>query len=85
MITKDTTSSELFKRAKRIIPGGVNSPVRSFNSVDGNPLFIQRVQASSWTAEGNKLIDFVGSLAQPLLAMLIQMLFLPYIKLLTRP
>ena len=62
MITKDTTSSELFKRAKRIIPGGVNSPVRSFNSVDGNPLFIQRASgAHLWTAEGNKLIDFVGS------------------------
>ena len=55
-------SSQLFAQAQGYIPGGVNSPVRSFKSVGGVPLFIQRDQGSHiWDADGNELIDYVGS------------------------
>jgi glutamate-1-semialdehyde 2,1-aminomutase len=55
-------SSRLFAQAQGYIPGGVNSPVRSFKSVGGVPLFIQRGQGSHiWDADGNELIDYVGS------------------------
>src|SRR3954468_17221508 len=55
-------SQELFERAARVIPGGVNSPVRAFRSVGGNPLFIQRASGSRLTdADGNEYIDYVGS------------------------
>ena len=59
----DTTrSSELFARAQGYIPGGVNSPVRSFRSVGGTPLFIKRGKGSRiWDTDGNELVDYVGS------------------------
>src|SRR5437762_13804138 len=55
-------SEELFNRAQEVIPGGVNSPVRAFRSVGGNPLFIQRGNGSHvWDADGREYIDYVGS------------------------
>ena len=59
----DTTrSAELYAQAQDYIPGGVNSPVRSFRSVGGTPLFIQRGKGSRiWDTDGNKLVDYVGS------------------------
>ena len=39
---KNITSSALFSRAKEVIPGGVNSPVRAFRAVGGNPIFIKK-------------------------------------------
>jgi glutamate-1-semialdehyde 2,1-aminomutase len=55
-------SEELFSRAQRVIPGGVNSPVRAFRAVGGKPLFIQRGEGSHiWDADGKEYIDYVGS------------------------
>jgi len=55
-------SEELFARAVKVIPGGVNSPVRSFQAVGGSPLFISRAQgARVWDAEGREYLDYVGS------------------------
>ncbi len=55
-------SDSLFARAERVIPGGVNSPVRAFRSVDRSPLFIRRAKgAYLWDQDGNKFIDYVGS------------------------
>jgi glutamate-1-semialdehyde 2,1-aminomutase len=55
-------SEELFRRAQEIIPGGVNSPVRAFRSVGGNPPFIARGEGSHlFDADGNEYIDYVGS------------------------
>jgi glutamate-1-semialdehyde 2,1-aminomutase len=55
-------SIELFKKAKRTIPGGVNSPVRAFKSVGGRPLFIKKASGSKiYDADGNEYIDYVGS------------------------
>jgi glutamate-1-semialdehyde 2,1-aminomutase len=55
-------SSQLFTQAQGYIPGGVNSPVRSFKSVGGTPLFIRRGHGSHiWDADGNEFIDYVGS------------------------
>lgn len=55
-------SARLFKRAKRVIPGGVNSPVRAFNAVGGDPIFVERGKGSRiWTADGKELTDFCGS------------------------
>ena len=55
-------SSDLFKLAKQVIPGGVNSPVRAFKSVDMNPLFIVSAKGSHITdADGHSYIDFVAS------------------------
>src|SRR5688572_10199670 len=55
-------SEELFRRAQELIPGGVNSPVRAFRSVGGNPLFIARGDGSHiFDADGNEYIDYVGS------------------------
>lgn len=52
----------LFERAKRIIPGGVNSPVRAFKAVGGTPRFIERAQgAYMFDAEGKRFIDYIGS------------------------
>jgi glutamate-1-semialdehyde 2,1-aminomutase len=53
---------ELFERAKRVIPGGVNSPVRAFKAVGGTPRFVQRAQgAYFWDADGKRYIDYIGS------------------------
>ena len=52
----------LFERAQRVIPGGVNSPVRAFRAVGGTPRFIARAQgAYLWDAEGQRYIDYIGS------------------------
>ncbi len=55
-------SRALFAAAQRVIPGGVNSPVRAFRAVGGEPLFIQRGAGSHiWDADGNEYIDYVLS------------------------
>jgi glutamate-1-semialdehyde 2,1-aminomutase len=60
MISKK--SEELFRRAEKKIPGGVNSPVRAFRSVGRNLLFIARSSgARLWDVDGNEFIDYVGS------------------------
>jgi glutamate-1-semialdehyde 2,1-aminomutase len=52
----------LFERAKKLIPGGVNSPVRAFRAVGGTPRFVQRAQGSHfWDANGKRYIDYIGS------------------------
>jgi len=55
-------SEELFARARKLIPGGVNSPVRAFKAVGGTPLFIRKAEGSRiWDADGNAYLDYVGS------------------------
>jgi glutamate-1-semialdehyde 2,1-aminomutase len=55
-------SKRLFRRASAVIPGGVNSPVRAFKAVGGNPLFIERAKGSKiYDADGNSYIDYVLS------------------------
>ncbi len=55
-------SREMFAAAQRVIPGGVNSPVRAFRAVGGDPLFIERGAGSRiWDADGNAYIDYVLS------------------------
>ena len=57
-----TTNHELFQRAQARIPGGVNSPVRAFKSVGGEPFFTARADgAFLWDVEGTRYIDYVGS------------------------
>ncbi len=57
-----TQSQQLFSHAKKVIPGGVNSPVRAFRSVGGNPLFIDHAAgAYLFDADGNRYIDYVLS------------------------
>nr|WP_145544737.1 glutamate-1-semialdehyde 2,1-aminomutase [Variovorax boronicumulans] len=57
-----STNEELFARAQRVIPGGVNSPVRAFRAVGGVPRFVQRAQGPYfWDAEGQRYIDYIGS------------------------
>lgn len=56
------SNAELFDRACRSIPGGVNSPVRAFRSVGGTPRFVQRAQGPYfWDAEDKRYIDYIGS------------------------
>ena len=55
-------SSALFSEAKKVIPGGVNSPVRAFKAVGGDPIFVERAEgAYLHDADGNKLIDYINS------------------------
>ncbi|RPI36527.1 MAG: glutamate-1-semialdehyde-2,1-aminomutase [Nitrospiraceae bacterium] len=57
-----TKSKELFQKALRLIPGGVNSPVRAFRAVGGNPLFIEKAKGSKiYDVDGNSYIDYVLS------------------------
>ena len=57
-----TTNDQLFERARKVIPGGVNSPVRAFRAVGGTPRFIARAQGPyMWDAEGKRFIDYIGS------------------------
>ena len=57
-----TQSEEIMQKSKTYIPGGVNSPVRAFNSVNGDPIAITSGNGSVITdADGNDYIDFVGS------------------------
>lgn len=59
----NTTNSEnLYEQAKKFMPGGVNSPVRAFNSVGRSPLFIERAEGDRiYDADGNEFIDYVCS------------------------
>ncbi len=55
-------SSELFHRAEKVIPGGVNSPVRAFRGVGGDPVFIEKAEgAYLFDSDGKRYIDYVGS------------------------
>lgn len=57
-----TISEELFAAAQKVIPGGVNSPVRAFKAVGGQPLFIDQAEgAYIWDVDGNRYIDYVLS------------------------
>src|SRR5512143_541175 len=57
-----SSNHDLFQRARRLMPGGVNSPVRAFKSVGGEPFFTARADAAYlWDADGRRYIDYVGS------------------------
>jgi glutamate-1-semialdehyde 2,1-aminomutase len=57
-----TKSEEIFTSAQQLMPGGVNSPVRAFKSVGGQPIVFDRVKgAYVWDVDGNQYIDYVGS------------------------
>jgi len=57
-----TKSTQLFAKAKKYIPGGVNSPVRAFKSVGGVPIFIERGSGSKfYDVDKNEYIDYIGS------------------------
>ena len=57
-----TQSEKLFTEALKHIPGGVNSPVRAFRAVGGNPFFVNKARgARVWDVDGNELIDYVGT------------------------
>jgi glutamate-1-semialdehyde 2,1-aminomutase len=58
----DDVSRNLFERAQRLLPGGVNSPVRAFRAVGGSPIFIQSASGATLVgADGARYIDYVGS------------------------
>ena len=58
----EVTNAGLFERANRVIPGGVDSPVRAFRSVGGTPYFVARGQgAYVWDVEGRRYTDYVQS------------------------
>ena len=62
MTTTPDQNTALFERARQVIPGGVNSPVRAFNAVGGTPPFIARAQgATLWDANGKSYVDYIGS------------------------
>ncbi|MEZ5432584.1 MAG: hypothetical protein R3F31_15690 [Verrucomicrobiales bacterium] len=55
-------SDSLFALAKQYIPGGVNSPVRAFRNVGGDPFFARRAKGSKvWDVDDNHYIDYVGT------------------------
>ncbi|RJP23388.1 MAG: glutamate-1-semialdehyde-2,1-aminomutase [Candidatus Abyssobacteria bacterium SURF_5] len=57
-----TKSKQLWKQAQRLMPGGVNSPVRAFKGVGGSPIFVERGKGSRiWDVDGNEYIDYVCS------------------------
>jgi len=59
---KNEISHDLFTRAKALMPGGVNSPVRAFKSVGGEPFFAQSAQGAYLTdVDGNRYVDYIGS------------------------
>jgi glutamate-1-semialdehyde 2,1-aminomutase len=61
-MTSTDANLQLFDRARAVIPGGVNSPVRAFKAVGGTPRFIARAQgAYMWDAAGERYIDYIGS------------------------
>jgi glutamate-1-semialdehyde 2,1-aminomutase len=61
-MSTEATNAQLFERAQRVIPGGVNSPVRAFRAVGGTPRFIARAQgAHLFDAEGKRYLDYIGS------------------------
>src|SRR5258707_3425058 len=56
------SSASLFSEARRYIPGGVNSPVRAFRNVGGEPFFVVKAKGSHlWDIDGREYIDFVGT------------------------
>src|SRR5277367_5333372 len=58
----DDVSRLLFERASRVIPGGVNSPVRAFRAVGGTPVFVSRAEgAYLYGVDGRRYVDYVGS------------------------
>ena len=58
----DKLSQELFARAKRLIPGGVNSPVRAFKAVGGDPVFVKAALGATLVgADGTEYVDYIGS------------------------
>ena len=55
-------SQKLFKAARKVIPGGVNSPVRAFRNVDGDPFFVRRAKGCRIEdVDGRSLIDYIGT------------------------
>ena len=61
-MNKIEKSVALFNQAKSLMPGGVNSPVRAFKNINGNPIFFEKAQgAYLYDADGNKYIDYIGS------------------------
>ena len=61
-MNKIDKSIALFDQAKSLMPGGVNSPVRAFKNIDGNPIFFEKAHgAYLFDADGNKYIDYIGS------------------------
>ena len=61
-MNKIDKSIALFEQAKSLMPGGVNSPVRAFKNINGNPIFFEKAQgAYLFDADGNKYIDYIGS------------------------
>lgn len=59
---KTTKSEEIFAAAQNLMPGGVNSPVRAFKSVGGQPIVFDRVKgAYIWDVDNNQYIDYVGT------------------------
>ena len=61
-MNKIDKSIALFNQAKSLMPGGVNSPVRAFKNINGNPIFFEKAQgAYLFDADGNKYIDYIGS------------------------
>lgn len=59
---KNEISHQLFQAAKKLIPGGVNSPVRAFRNVDGEPFFVHRAKGCRIEdVDGNRMIDYVGT------------------------
>ena len=62
MTASNDANASLFERARQVIPGGVNSPVRAFNAVGGTPRFIERAQgAYLWDANAQQYVDYIGS------------------------
>jgi glutamate-1-semialdehyde 2,1-aminomutase len=61
-LNKIDKSITLFKEAKTLMPGGVNSPVRAFKNINGNPIFFEKAHgAYLYDADGNEYIDYIGS------------------------
>ena len=61
-MSSETLSSKLFAKAKQYIPGGVNSPVRAFRNVGGDPFFVRRAKGCRiWDVDGRDMIDYIGT------------------------
>ena len=61
-MTSRTKSEQLFAEALKYIPGGVNSPVRAFRAVGGQPFFVNKAKgARVWDVDGNEYLDYVGT------------------------
>ncbi len=61
-MSQHKSQADLFNQAQSVIPGGVNSPVRAFNGVGGDPVFVDRARgAYIWDTDGKRFIDYVGS------------------------